>query len=836
MMTIRMAMMTIRMAMMTIRMAMVTIRVVAMTITWVFGPQECDDHQPKIFQHMLALMFAVEEINRNPHLLPNLTLGFDLYNVMLSNEKLLKNPLTWLTGLDRVIPNYTCRREAKAVAVLAETRFLVQMGMLLELYRIPQLTFGPLDPLLSDKSQFPSVYQMPLKDTSLALAMVSLMLHFGWTWVGLVVSDHQESVAFLSDLRAQMQEHGLCLAFVELVQVKQNKIHYGDMQQQARIMTSAANVVVLFGDPTSFSRLNIELTKTLITWKVWITTSHWDIATNSRWDYPTSEHNFLMHSFHGTLIFSQQHREISGFRHFLRTATPSKYPEDIFLALFWSLYFRCSLSGADCKTLQGCPSNASLEWLTWEKFDLTMSDGSHHIYNAVYAVAHSLHRMLQHMSEEQPPGPGGKALIPHWQLHSFLQSLQFTSPAGELVNLDQKRKPAATYDILNFWNFPQGLGHKVKVGHFSPYDPPGQRLSLSEELIEWPTGITQIPRSVCSPSCGPGFRVTTREGAPTCCFDCTRCPDNEIANATDTEHCVTCPDHQYANAEHDRCLDKRVSFLAAEGPLGMALACTALSLSVLTAAMLGLFVKHRDTPIVKANNRTLSYILLISLLLCFLCSFLFIGRPNTATCLLRQITFALVFTMAVSAVLAKTITVVLAFKAMKPGRTMRRLLVSGAPNAVIPICFLIQLTLCAIWLATSPPFVDTDAHSEHGHIILLCNEGSITAFYCVLGFLGSLALGSFTVAFLARKLPDTFNEAKFLTFSMLVFCSVWVTFLPVYQSTKGKVMVAVEVFSILVSSAGLLGCIFVPKCYVILLRPEKNSLKAFRNTRCKNNS
>uniref|UniRef100_A0A8C0W0L7 G-protein coupled receptors family 3 profile domain-containing protein n=1 Tax=Castor canadensis TaxID=51338 RepID=A0A8C0W0L7_CASCN len=280
------------------------------------------------------------------------------------------------------------------------------------------------------------------------------------------------------------------------------------------------------------------------------------------------------------------------------------------------------------------------------------------------------------------------------------------------------------------------------------------------------------------------------------------------------DQCVKCADHQYANRDKNHCLQKSVTFLGYEDPLGLALACMAVIFSVLTAAVLVVFMKHRDTPIVKANNRALTYILLISLTFCFLCPLLFIGRPSMATCILQQTTFGIVFTVVTSTVMAKTLTVILAF---------------NTPNYLIPICTLIQLTACGIWLGTSPPFIDTDTNSEHGHIIIVCNKGSVVAFYCILGYLIFLAFGSFTVAFLARNLPDTFNEATFLTFIMLLFCSVWITFLPVYHSTKGRVMVAVEVFSILASSAGILGFIFGPKCYIILLRPERNTLYGFRN-------
>ncbi|XP_043915164.1 vomeronasal type-2 receptor 26-like [Protopterus annectens] len=292
--------------------------------------------------------------------------------------------------------------------------------------------------------------------------------------------------------------------------------------------------------------------------------------------------------------------------------------------------------------------------------------------------------------------------------------------------------------------------------------------------------------------------------------------------AESSSECQKCQVAYWPNQRKDKCIQKEIEFLSYEDLLGATLAITASISAILPLSVLVIIIKYRDTPVVKANNRELSYFLLLALILCFLSSLIFIGQPTTVACIMRQAAFGIIFTFCIACVLAKTVMVAIAFKATKPGSSLRKWVGQKLPNTIILVCVTLQIVICAVWYSNARPYLEKNTTSYLNKIIIECNEGFTPAFWGMLGYLGFLASVSFVVAFLARKLPASFNEAQLITFSMIIFVCVWLAFIPAYLTTNGKYTVAVEIFAILTSSYGLLYCIFFPKCYIILLRPNKN--------------
>ncbi|XP_060549586.1 vomeronasal type-2 receptor 26-like [Pantherophis guttatus] len=677
---------------------------------------------------------------------------------------------------------------------------------------------------MNEKTLLASLYQMIPNEILQYSGIVHLLIHFRWTWVGLFAVDDDNGERFFQTLVPMLSSNSICAAFIKRTPkwtyvADILDLFLDDLDKFPSLMESKANVFVVYGAPPSMLNLSWYLHMAVFDsnlGKVWIVTEQWDFRLSAY------QKNWDIQFFQGAISFSVHSNEILGFKAFLENVNPSWETEDGFIQDFWENAFSCSVKNYSVITEKDlkkvCTGEEKLESLPGTFFEMKMTGHSYNVYNAVYAVAHALHVIHDSRSKSR-----SKVAQKSLEVLSFQpwQRTSFNNSAGEMVHFDENGELIIDFDITNWITFPNETFNRIIVGKM---DPLSKKLSIQDEKIVWHKRFNQEPPiSLCNDHCHPGNTREKKEGEPFCCYVCIPCPEGKVSFYKDMDFCNDCNEDQYSAPDKTQCIPKSLNYLSYEGSLGKALAFSSIAFALTTVWVLRTFWKHQDTPIVKANNRNLTYTLLFSLFLCFLCSLLFIGKPTSTTCILRQTTFGIVFSLALSSVLAKTITVVLAFVATKPGSKIRKWVGRKLGDTIIISCTSIQVCICCLWLFTSPPFPDRDLNSLREEIILECNEGSTIVFCLVLGYMGFLAMVSFSVAFFARKLPDSFNEAKFITFSMLVFCSVWLSFGPMYLSTKGKYVVAVEVFSILTSSAGLLSCIFFPKCYIIVFRPELNN-------------
>ncbi|XP_043557582.1 extracellular calcium-sensing receptor-like [Chiloscyllium plagiosum] len=792
-------------------------------------PQEtqCRRFDFRAFRLMQTMIFAIEEINKNPALLPNVSLGYRIYDDCSSPIIATKAALALINGKGQVVDE-KCKQRPLVSALIGggSSSESIAITRLISPFRIPLVSYFSTCACLSNKDNFPTFYRTIPSDYHQSKFLAHIVKNFGWTWIGTIRVNNDYGNFGMQAFIETVEKLGVCIAFSESFYRTDPRERVMEIVEV--IKKASTKVVVAFSSTQEMRILLKELLHQNVTDIQWIGSEAWVTA-----DLLAPEENVKI--LVGTIGSAIRRSEIPGLREFLLQVKPFMVSGDVLVKEFWETAFQCSFIPTDAINpannsveMRRCTGNERLEELQNAYSDLEMDGSTYNVYKAVYALAHAFHNMFACKNGEGPFVNSTCIIVSNfepWQVLRYMQTVNFRTKNGDNVYFDEKGDPVAAYDLVNWQTNSKGVAHVQTIGYYDGSAPPGQQVVLSERSIVWRGGQRTVPRAVCAENCPLGTRKLIRKGRPICCFDCTPCSEGEVSNTTDSTDCVKCPAEYWPNISRDKCVPKQIEFLSYTEILGIVLATLALVGVCLAIATLIVFIKYKDTPIVKANNSELSFLLLFAIAHCFLCSLTFIGKPSPWSCILRCTAIGVSFVLSISCILVKTIIVLFVFKARVPNNIMLKYFGVTQQRLSIFVLTFIQGIISGLWLAMAPPFPMKNTRYYNDIIILECNVGSVTAFYLVSVYIGTLSCVCFVLAFLARKLPDNFNEAKFITFSMLTFCAVWIAFIPAYVSSPGKYTTASEVFAILTSNFGLLLCIFVPKCYVVLLKPENNTKK-----------
>ncbi|KAJ0066245.1 hypothetical protein NL108_004151 [Boleophthalmus pectinirostris] len=695
----------------------------------------------------------------------------------------------------------TVRRPIMALIGATQSETSIAIARQLTLRMIPQISYSSTASILSDKTRFPAFLRTIPNDEHQTGAMVSLLSSFRWSWVGVVTMDGDYGRSALDNFLWQSADEQICVAFKSIIPGStSNQNIYAAIRQTALTIYNnpKVKVIVSFAKPTIMQFLFEELKRQTLAAgdsvetmrRVWIASDSW-----SSMDLKNVEEVGHVVGFH----FKRGNME-----HFLN-----------FLS-------REEVSGQG----EGAESNPDLKrfysMINAEKGEGRSlrpeihADAVFTVQMAVLAIVHAAMKMCHH-NDCKTPGA-----VQPWQLLEALWMEEFELE-GTRYRFDQRGDINLGYDV-SVWRFQAEVTIHETVAEYQPQNH--SFIYTRGGAVNPLTALKDIV-SRCSNSCTPGQFKKSAEGQHTCCYECINCTENYYSNSTDMDQCLSCnTDREWAPEGSAACIAKEMLFFSWNNGFAIVLVSFCALGIVLALLMSALFFHRRETPVVRASGGPLSQVILYSLIISFVSALLFVGQPSSLQCKARQVIYGISFTICVACILVKTLQILLAFQFNPALQDVLRKLYQ--PYVIVSVCAALQVATCICWLVLKSPF--SYVINQNTTLILDCHEGSYIAFGVMLGYIALLAFICFVCAFKCRKLPQQYNEARFITFSMLLYLISWLLFIPIYVTTSGVYLPAVEMVVILISNYGILSCHFFPKCYVILFKKDKNTHSAFRKS------
>ncbi|XP_041802472.1 taste receptor type 1 member 1 [Chelmon rostratus] len=778
------------------------------------GPCNGGSLSPHGFHLLQAMRFAVEEINNSTGpqpLLPGVKLGYELFDscsvsaVVLATLDLLEQQSPSTSGTERD-PNFKNSERAVAVIGPDSSSKSLASAALLGAYLLPQISYEASNEMLSDKFLYPSFFRTIPSDKNQVAAVIHLLVRFNWTWIALIGSDNAYGLAGMRSISQQAPYHGICIAYRGVIPSFSD-----DAVQTMRIMVDSivktkVNTIVAFSSKSKLRYFFPYVIEQNVTDKVWIGTEDW--STSSVISGIPGIHTI------GTVLgVSIKFASIPGFEEFERKMSEASVQH----SHTQEASNGTTSSGNDCLQSTNLYSVARMNF-PLEKYDIT---SSFNVYQAVYAVAHALHRALGCDSGECQR----KRVYP-WELLQWLKQVRF-SLGNTSVHFDANGDPPTGYDIISWiwrgtqWSF-------RKVGSFSP-DPID--LTIDADRIQWHnTGDSRpVPLSICSPPCPRGHKEL-QMGQQKCCFDCIACPIATFLNKSDPTQCQRCLLEEWAPKSSEQCLKRTVLLLAWDDPLAIALLFFLASCLLMTSSSAIILLLNLNTPVAKSAGGRTCLLMLAALTAAAMSSLCHFGRPSPLACILKQPLFSFSFTVCLACITVRSLQVVCIFKfASKLPPAYDKWAKNHGPEFTI---FLVSMTIALISVfrvALHPPKPSQDLNFYMDSIVLECSHTLSLGSGLELAYVALLSVLCFTFSYMGKDLPANYNEAKCITFSLMVYMISWMSFFTLYLISRGPFTMAAYVFAILFSVMAFLAGYFLPKIYIIVLRPQMNTAAHFQN-------
>ncbi|NWX44229.1 TS1R3 protein, partial [Steatornis caripensis] len=438
------------------------------------------------------------------------------------------------------------------------------------------------------------------------------------------------------------------------------------------------------------------------------------------------------------------------------------------------------------------------------------------VYVAVYSVAYALHRALGCTHQTCP-----KASIRSWQLLHFMNTLPF-KVNGQSFRFDQSHSTNTGYKLI-FWSWTNSTLTYLPVGDYE------ESLYINKSQIQFHTADQKEPVLECFRHCKPGqFRRI--KGFHLCCYDCTDCPENTFWSPKDSSACTPCLEHQWSPVQSTECYDCSERYLFWSQPLTIAL-LTLMSITIsLTCLTAVFFFKNLETPLVQASGGKLNLFALSTLvLLCFSCS-LYIGKPSNNICMIQQTVCALCLNGCFSTFFIESLEITLVTEFPRCAPTFLQWVTHRRAWLLVALCLLTQCLFCFCYLHLGPDYLVSDHKSLPTEVLLVCNTESWFAFALLRGYKGCLAFVCFLCTFMVQTSGKKYNIARGITLAILTYFITWIVFIAFFATLKTVLRSVSQIGSILTTSLGILGTYYIPKCYIILLKPDLNTVDYFQHS------